>query len=65
LANKEDYLKAINGLIKQFKAGGKFYFGVLAEGYVLLDKKNNEYQSNGLKELEEYEGRKIICSFAN
>ena len=65
MCKREDYLRAVNLLIEQFKKGGKFYFGVMANGYIPIAGKKNEYQSNRLEELEEYDGRKVVCSFAN
>ena len=62
---KDVYLRAINTLISQFKKGGKFKFGIVGNGYLPIKGKTNEYQSNRLELLEEYDGKKAVYSFIN
>lgn len=59
---KTDFISAVNLLLVQFQKGGKFFFGVIGQGYVPIEGKKDEYQSNGLRELEEHDGRKVVFS---
>ena len=60
----ENYSNCISKLKEQYKAGGSFRFGFMGTGIVPIRGKKNEYQSNALAELEEYDGKIAIYSFA-
>lgn len=65
LSTKEKYIESINSLLSQYKKGGQFKFGIMAEGYIQIKGKKNVFQSNGLEIIEEYSGEKVVYSFKN
>jgi hypothetical protein len=62
---RENYMHCISLLEKQLKKGGRFHFGIMAQGYKPIPGKKNEYQSNALAYLEEVTGAMVVYSFAN
>lgn len=60
----ENYSSCISKLKEQYKTGGSFRFGFIGTGIVPVRGRKNEYQSNALAELKEYDGKVAIYSFA-
>ena len=61
--SKEAYLKAIEILQAQFKKGGRFRFGIMANGYEPIPGKPGEFQSNALVYQKEHSGEWVVYSF--
>ena len=60
----ENYSSCISKLKEQYKTGGSVRFGFMGTGIVPIRGRKNEYQSNALAELEEYDDKVVIYSFA-
>ena len=63
-ASREKYSEAISSLKEQTKRGGRFHFGIMADGYIPIKGAKSEFQSNTLSILEEHGGRKVVYSFS-
>jgi hypothetical protein len=63
-ASQQKYEAAINFLKAQAEKKIKGLFGVMGEGYLPIDGKDNEYQSDALQITEQADGQKVVFSFA-
>jgi hypothetical protein len=62
-ASQENYDAAIAFLKDQAEKKGKALFGVMAQGYLPIKEKENEYQSNALQIAEQADGERVVFSY--
>ncbi|NJK91729.1 MAG: hypothetical protein HC904_07845 [Blastochloris sp.] len=62
--SREQYNKAIAMLREQAAKGGKSLFGIMSLGFTPIKGKKGEFQSNALSILEQFNGEKVVYSFA-
>ena len=63
--SEANYNRCVARLMTHHKRGERFPFGVMGTGLLPVKNKPNEYQSNTLSEMTEYNGRKVCYSFGN
>jgi hypothetical protein len=62
-ASQKKYDEAIAMLKSQAAKKGKSLFGIMAQGYLPIKGKANEYQSNALSIVEQADGKKVVYSY--
>ena len=63
LISRKSYLEAIEVLRAQFKKGGSFQFGIIADGYEPIPGKPGEFQSNALVYQEDASKERVVYSY--
>jgi hypothetical protein len=65
LTSRRKYEEAIALLKQHAKKKEKTMFGVIAQGYLPIKGKKDEYQSNALAILKQSDGKLVVFSFAH